>query len=260
MTEIHGALHISKVRGLKGREKIAMLTCYDYPFAVLMDGIVDLILVGDSLGMVVLGYENTLAVTMPDMLRATAAVARGAKKTLIVGDMPAGTYDTTENALHNAHLFLDAGAHCVKIEKKPEIAEFLCKNKIAVMGHTGLTPQTITNFKVQGKDEKAAEKILQEAKALQNAGCFSVVLECIPISLAKKITENLKIPTIGIGAGPYCDGQVLVMHDMLGLFDKFKPRFVKRYAEIGTQIQKAVGDYAKEVKDGKFPTEELGFR
>src|SRR3989344_8765148 len=154
---------------MKSKQKIAVLTAYDFPTAKLMDGIVDMILVGDSLGMVVLGYENTTKVTMDDMLRATGAAARGAKSTLIVGDMPIGTYDNEENALKNARLFLEAGAHAVKVEKKPEIAGFLVKNGIEVMGHIGLTPQTITNFKVQGKDSESADKILEEAVALDKA-------------------------------------------------------------------------------------------
>src|SRR3989338_7226368 len=176
-----------QIKSMKSKQKIAVLTAYDFPTAKLMDGIVDMILVGDSLGMVVLGYENTTKVTMDDMLRATGAVARGAKNTLIVGDMPIGTYDNGDDALKNAKLFLDAGAHAVKVEKKPEIAEFLVKSGIEVMGHIGLTPQTVTTFKVQGKDKKDAESILNEAIELEKAGCFSLVLECIPLSLAEKI-------------------------------------------------------------------------
>src|SRR3989344_7034345 len=162
-----------QIVSMRFREKIAVLTAYDYPTARLMDGIVDIILVGDSLGMVVLGYENTTQVTMDDMLRATGAAARGAKNTFIVGDMPIGTYDSEKDALKNAKLFLEAGAHAVKIERKPEIAKFLVKNGIEVMGHIGLTPQTITAFKVQGKDNDSADKILNEAIELDKAGCFS---------------------------------------------------------------------------------------
>jgi len=236
-----------------------MLTAYDYPTAKLIDGIVDIILVGDSLGMVVLGYENTTKVTMQDMLRATGAVARGAKNTLIVGDMPIGTYNEKKFALENANFFLNAGAHAVKIERKPEIARFLVSKGIQVMGHVGLTPQTITNFKVQGKDKESADSIFEEAKLMDEAGCFSLVLECIPLSLAKKITESISIPTIGIGAGIYCDGQVLVTHDILGLYGDFKPKFVKRYAEIGAQMKNAFEQYAKEVREGKFPSDEQSF-
>ncbi|MBI2653032.1 3-methyl-2-oxobutanoate hydroxymethyltransferase [Candidatus Woesearchaeota archaeon] len=248
-----------QIESMKSKQKIVMLTAYDYPTAKLMDGIVDIILIGDSLGMVVLGYENTTKVTMQDMIRATEAVSRGAKNALIVGDMPIGTYDNEKDALENANLLLKAGAHAVKIERKPEIAEFLVKNGIDVMGHIGLTPQTVTNFKVQGKDEESAKKLLEEAKLMDKAGCFSLVLECIPSNLAKKITETVSIPTIGIGAGMYCDGQVLVTHDILGLFDAFKPKFVKRYAEIGNEMRKVFEQYAKEVREGKFPSDEFSF-
>jgi len=248
-----------RIKELKSKEKIAMLTAYDYSFSVLMDSIADIILVGDSLGMVVLGHENTLGVTMQDMIRATEAVSRGAKNSLIVGDMPVNSYNTKEDAIINAKKFLDAGAHAVKIEKMPEIAKFLIKNGIEVMGHTGLTPQSVTNFKVQGKDEETAKKIIEEAVALEKAGCFSLVLECIPSSLAKKITEELSIPTIGIGAGLYCDGQVLVSHDLLGLFEKFSPKFVKKYANLGEEIKKAFIGFRDDVKGGKFPEDEHSF-
>ena len=250
---------IEKIKSMKGKQKIAMLTAYDFPMAKLMDGIVDIILVGDSLGMVVLGYGNTTKVTMQDMTRATEAVARGAKNPLIVGDMPIGTYDNENDALKNANLLLKAGANAVKIERKPEIAEFLVKNGIEVMGHIGLTPQTITNFKVQGKDEESAERLFEEAKSMDNANCFSLVLECIPMVLAEKITKSVSIPTIGIGAGIHCDGQVLVTHDILGLFEAFKPKFVKRYADIGMQMRNAFQQYSKEVKEGKFPSDEFSF-
>ncbi len=247
------------IKSMKSKRKIVMLTAYDFPTARLMDEIVDIILVGDSLGMVVLGYENTTKVTMDDMLRATTAVARSAKNTLIVGDMPISTYNNEKDALKNAKLFLEAGAHAVKIEKKPEIAEFLVKKRIEVMGHTGLTPQTITNFKVQGKDKESADKILEESKKLDKAGCFSLVLECIPLELAKTITNKIKIPTIGIGAGIHCDGQVLVTNDILGLYGDFKPRFIKRYAEIGAEMKKAFEEYAKDVRKRNFPTDEHSF-
>ena len=250
---------IQQIKSMKSKEKIVMLTAYDFPTAKLMDGIVDIILVGDSLGMVVLGYENTTQVTMQDMIRAAGAVARGAKNTLIVGDMPIGTYDNEKDALKNARLFLGSGAHAVKIEKKPEIAASLIKNGIEVMGHIGLTPQTITNFKVQGKDKQSADKIIDEASALEKAGCFSIVLECIPSELAKTITNKIKMPTIGIGAGIHCDGQVLVTNDILGLYGDFKPKFLKRYAEIGQEIKKAIEQYAKDVREKKFPDEEHSF-
>src|SRR3989338_4185413 len=248
-----------QIKSMKSKQKIVILTAYDFSTARLMDNIVDIILVGDSLGMVVLGYENTAKVTMQDMLRATEAVARGAKNSLIVGDMPIGTYDNKQDALRNAKLFLKAGANAVKIEKKPEIAEFLVKNGIDVMGHTGLTPQTTTNFKVQGKDGKSAKRLIEEAKACEKSGCFSLVLECIPLNLAKKITQSISIPTIGIGAGIHCDGQVLVTHDILGLFDMFKPKFVKRYADLSSVMRKAFEQYAKDVRKKKFPSDEHSF-
>lgn len=248
-----------QIKSMKSKQKIVVLTAYDFPTAKLMDGIVDIILVGDSLGMVVLGYENTIQVTMEDMLRATSAVARGAKNTLIVGDMPFGTYENEKDALKNAKLFLEAGAHAVKVEKKPGIAAFLVKNGIEVMGHIGLTPQTITAFKIQGKDKESAEKIIEEAKSLDRAGCFSLVLECIPLALAETITKKIKIPTVGIGAGIHCDGQVLVTNDILGLYGDFKPKFLKRYAEVGNEMKKAFEEFAKDVREGKFPAEENSF-
>src|SRR3989338_7917282 len=246
-----------QIKSMKSKQKIVMLTAYDYPTARLMDDIVDIILVGDSLGMVVLGYENTTKVTMQDMLRATEAVARGAKKSLIVGDMMIGGYDNKKDELKNANLFLKAGANAVKIERKPEIAEFLVGNGIEVMGHIGLTPQTITNFKVQGKDKESAKNLVEEAKALDKAECFSLVLECMPLGLAKEITEKVSMPAIGIGAGAYCDGQVLVTNDILGLYGDFKPKFLKRYAEIGAQMSNVFKQYAKEVREGKFPSDDF---
>ncbi|MDP3765815.1 MAG: 3-methyl-2-oxobutanoate hydroxymethyltransferase [Nanoarchaeota archaeon] len=248
-----------QIKSMKGKQKIVMLTAYDFPTAKLMDGIVDIILIGDSMGMVVLGYENTTKVTIQDITRATGAVSRGAKNSLIVGDLPARTYDNEKDALKNANMLLKAGAHAVKIENKPDIAEFLVNNGIEIMGHIGLTPQTIANFKVQGKDQESAKRFVELAKACDKAGCFSIVLECIPIGLAKTITESVSMPTIGIGAGVHCDGQVLVTHDILGLFEIFKPKFVKRYAEIGKEMKKVFGQYSKEVREGKFPTDEFSF-
>lgn len=250
---------VQDIRLMKSKHKIVALTAYDYPTANLMDDIVDIILVGDSIGMVVLGYENTTKVTIDDILRATGAVARASKNAFIVGDMPVGTYYNEKDALKNAKLFLEAGANAVKIENKPEIADFLVKNGIGVMGHIGLTPQTITNFKVQGKDEESAKRLIGEAMALNDAGCFSLVLECIPLELAKRITESVSIPTIGIGAGIYCDGQILVVHDILGLFEAFKPKFVKRYAQLNPLIRNAFIQYAAEVREGKFPDDEHSF-
>jgi len=245
---------IDKIKSMKGKEKISMLTAYDCFTAKVMDETgMDMILIGDSLGMVVLGYENTLSVTMDDMMRHTGAVVRGIKNTLIVADMPTGTYDKEEDAALNAEAFIKIGADAVKIENKPEIAKFLVENDIQVMGHIGLTPQTATEFKVQGKDKETADKLIELAKECEKAGCFSLVLECVPLELAKKITESISIPTIGIGAGSYCDGQVLVVNDMLGLYDKFSPKFVKKYADLGKEMKSAFESYIKEVKEKRFP-------
>jgi len=252
-------ISIDKIRSMKGNSKIAMLTAYDTSTAKLEDASgIEMILVGDSLGMVILGYENTLSVTMDDMLRHTGAVARGTKNALIVGDMCTNSFNTKEDAILNAESLIKVGADAVKIENKPEIAKFLVENNIAVMGHIGLTPQT-KEFKVQGKDEEAANEIIKLAKECEKAGCFSIVLECIPRELAKKITEEISIPTIGIGAGPDCDGQVLVTNDMLGLYGDFKPKFVKKYAQIDEQIKEAFDSYIKEVKEGSFPEDKHSF-
>src|SRR3989338_7244538 len=251
---------IQKIKSMKGKEKIAVLTAYDYSTAKAMDECrVDIILIGDSLGMVVLGYENTLSVTMEDMMRHTGAVARGTKNALIVADMPANSYNDKEMAALNAEALIKSGADTVKIENEPEIAKFLVENKIDVMGHIGLTPQTATNFKVQGKDKETADKLIRLAQELEKAGCYSLVLECVPSELAKKITESISIPTIGIGAGPYCDGQVLVSNDMVGLYDKLSPKFTKRYADLGKVMKTAFDNYIKDVKKGKFPEDKHSF-
>ncbi len=251
---------VDKIKSMKGKSKIAVLTAYDYFTAKMMDDAgIDIILIGDSLGMVVLGYENTLSVTMDDVMRHTGAVARGTKNALIVADMPANSYDDNETAALNAEALIKSGADNVKIENKPEIAKFLVENKIDVMGHIGLTPQTAADFKVQGKDEETADKLINLAKELDNNGCFSIVLECVPVQLAKKITESVKIPTIGIGAGPYCDGQVLVANDILDLYDKMSPKFVKKYADLGREMSNAFKNYIKDVKEGKFPEDKHSF-
>lgn len=251
---------IEKIKSMKGKEKITMLTAYDYSTAKYMDEAgIDIILIGDSLGMVVLGYQNTLSVTMEDMIRHTGAVARGTKNALIVADMSAYSYDNNETAALNAEALIKSGADTVKIENKPEIAKFLVENKIDVMGHIGLTPQTATSFKVQGKDEETANKLLKLAKELEQAGCYSIVLECMPLHLAKEITESISIPTMGIGAGHYCDGQVLVTNDILGLYDRLSPKFVKKYADLGKEMKKVFEDYIKEVKENKFPRDEHSF-
>ena len=251
---------IQKIKSMKGKEKIAVLTAYDYSTAKNMDEAgIDIILIGDSLGMVVLGYENTLSVTMEDMMRHTGAVARGTKNALIAADMPANSYNDKEMAALNAEALIKSGADTVKIENEPEIAKFLVENKIDVMGHIGLTPQTATDFKVQGKDKETADNLIRLAKELEKAGCYSIVLECVPVELAKKITESVSIPTIGIGAGPYCDGQVLVSNDLLGLYDRISPKFVKRYANLGKEVKAAFEDYIGDVREGKFPKDEHSF-
>ncbi|MBM7615249.1 3-methyl-2-oxobutanoate hydroxymethyltransferase [Alkaliphilus hydrothermalis] len=242
--------------------KISMLTAYDYSTAKLLDEAgVDSILVGDSLGMVVLGYENTLQVTLEDMIHHTRAVARGAKRALVIGDMPFLSYHVSvEETIKNAgRLIQEGNAHAVKLEGGREVldkVEALVKAQIPVMGHLGLTPQSVNmlgGFKVQGKNEAQAKKMIEDAKLLQEAGVFAIVLECVPEKLAKLITESIDIPTIGIGAGKYCDGQVLVTQDMLGMYSDFTPKFVKKYTDIGSIVKEAVAAYGKEIQEGVFP-------
>jgi len=253
-------INVEKLKSMKGKEKISMLTAYDYSSAKVEDEAgINIVLIGDSLGMVILGYDTTQKVTIQDMMRHTGAVARGIKKAHVVADMPYKSYDTEEDAIKNAKLLIEVGADSVKTEKKPEIAKALVEEGINVMGHTGLTPQTITDFKVQGKDQEAADKIKEEARALEKAGCYALILECVPRQLAKEITEEISIPTIGIGAGPDCDGQVLVVNDMLGLFTEFQPKFVKRYANLSEDMKKAIEVYNIEIKESKFPTDEQSF-
>ncbi|MBT3336579.1 MAG: 3-methyl-2-oxobutanoate hydroxymethyltransferase [Anaerolineae bacterium] len=249
----------------KKRQPISMLTAYDYPTALAMDQAgVDSILVGDSLGMVVLGYENTLPVTMEDMLHHSKAVSRGAKSALLIGDMPFMSYQLSpQEALRNAGRFLqEAGMDAVKLEggkERLDTIRLIVSAGIPVMGHLGLTPQSVHQlggFRAQGKLASAAQQILEDAHLLQNAGCFSIVLESIPAKLATYISEQLDIPTIGIGAGAGCDGQVLVTHDMLGLFERFTPRFVKKYADLHGDLQRAFGDYIVEVESREFPAKE----
>ena len=252
----------------KEGKKISMLTAYDYPMALLEDRAgIDIILVGDSLGMTVLGYENTIPVTMDEMIHHTKAVTRGATYALVIGDMPFMSYNTSEReAIINAGRFIkEGGADAVKLEggaSVKDIVRAIVRAGIPVMGHIGLTPQTISmlgGFKVQGKDAQAAQKIIDDALLLEDAGAFSVVLEAIPAPISKKVTERLKIPTIGIGAGIDCDGQVLVVHDMLGLFDRFTPKFVKRYVNLSELMLKAFASYKEEILKGEFPTDEHSF-
>ena len=246
------------------KEKITAITAYDFPVAKIVDeNGIDLILVGDSLGMVVLGYENTIPVTMEDMIHHTKPVVLAAKSALVVGDMPYFSFHlSNEETVYNASRFLkEAGAAAVKIEgasrKRLKLVEALVEAEIPVMGHVGLTPQSIHHFgqfKVKGKEIDEAKNIVQGALNLEKAGVFSVVLECIPMELARIITEKLKIPTIGIGAGPYCDGQILVFHDLVGFSNGYLPKFVKKYVDIHELISRAVKGYIDDVKKGKFPS------
>ncbi len=251
----------------KKREKIACLTAYDYPTAKILDEAgVEIILVGDSAANVVAGEKNTLPITMNEMLYHTKVVARAVKNALVIADMPFLSYQCSiEEAIKNAGSFLKVGAAGVKVEGAGLILktiEKLVKLGIPVMGHLGLTPQSIHKFggyKLCGRTKKEAGQILADALRLEDAGCFAIVLEKIPLTLAKKITKTLSIPTIGIGAGPFCDGQILVLHDMLGIYEDFTPKFVKRYANIGKAMRNAVKNYVTEVKTGKYPDLEHSF-
>ena len=250
-------------------EKLTMLTAYDYSTAKLIDESgVNSILVGDSLGMVCLGYEDTLSVTMEDMIHHTRAVSRGAKNALVVADMPFMSYQTSVyDAVVNAGRLMKEGrAQAVKLEGGKEVVEqikAIVNASIPVVAHIGLTPQSINafgGFKVQGKSEEAAKRLLEEARAVEEAGAFAVVLECVSAKLAEFISKKISIPTIGIGAGAGCDGQVLVYQDMLGMYSDFVPKFVKQYAKVGEVMKKAFEEYIKEVKDGVFPEEKHTFK
>lgn len=249
--------------------KISMLTAYDYSTAKLMDEAgIDAILVGDSLGNTMLGYEDTVSVTMEDMIHHGAAVARGASKTMVIVDMPFMSYQTNEyDALVNAGRLMKEGrAGAVKLEGGQSVCpqiKAITSAGIPVMAHLGLTPQSINAFggnRVQGKSEEAARKIIEDAMTVQEAGAFALVLECIPAKLATLITEKLTIPTIGIGAGNGCDGQVLVYQDMLGMFSDYIPKFAKKFADVGTVMKNAFADYIKEVSEGTYPAEEHTFK
>ena len=248
--------------------KIRMVTAYDYPTALLVDkSEIEMILVGDSLGMVVLGYDGTVPVTMDEMVHHIKPVVRAARNTLVVGDMPFMSYNVSvEKAMENAgRLMKEGGADCVKLEgglAMVPVVKAMVDGGIPVMAHIGLTPQTASQlggFKVQGKDETAARRMLAEALTLEEAGAFAIVLEAIPAPLAKLITEKVGIPTIGIGAGADCDGQVLVLHDMIGLYERFVPKFVKQYANVSGDILAALNTYAGEVASGSFPAAEHSF-
>lgn len=258
------------IRQAKERgEKLTMLTAYDYSMAKLVDEAgINMILVGDSLGMVMLGYEDTLSVTMEDMIHHTRAVARGANHTLVVADMPFMSYQTSVyDAVCNAGRLMKEGrAQAVKLEGGSEFAEHIraiTNASIPVVAHLGLTPQSLNafgGFKVQGKSEQAARKLLADAKAVEGAGAVAVVLECVPAKLAELVTKQLQIPTIGIGAGAGCDGQVLVYQDMLAMFGDFKPKFVKQFAQVGDIMKEAFAKYIEEVKSGAFPAPEHIFK
>jgi len=257
---------IETLREMKAKgEKIAFLTAYDYPFALLQDRAgIDMILVGDSLGMTVLGHKTTLPVTMDDMVRHASAVNRAVKSAFTVGDMPYMSYQPSiETAIRNAGRFLgECGMDAIKLEGGVTVVETvkaLVKAGIPVMGHIGMTPQYAAQFggyKVRGKDADTAKMLFDDAKAIEEAGAFAILLECVPAKVTEKITKELNLITLSIGAGPHCDGQLLIMHDVIGLFELFQPKFVKRYIDIGSMVEKAFGEYVKDVKSGAFPAPE----
>jgi 3-methyl-2-oxobutanoate hydroxymethyltransferase len=261
------SITIQDLRAWKSEgRRFAMLTAYDYPTARILDEAgIPVLLVGDTLAEVVLGYDTTLPVTMDAMIHHTQAVTRGAKNALVVGDMPFLSYQTSiEDGIRNAGRFLkEAGAAAVKFEGPlPDLAAALTTRGVPVMGHLGLTPQSVHamgGYRVQGRTEDAALRLLDHAAELEDAGVFALVLEGVPLELAKEITNKLSIPTIGIGAGPYCDGQVLVVNDLLGLSDRKPPKFVKRYADIRSQILEAAGAFKRDVEEGTFPDEEHSY-
>lgn len=260
---------ITKLKAMKKRgERFAMLTAYDYPSARLVEEAgVPIILVGDTLGMVVLGYDTTIPVTMDEMLHHVKAVVRGTRKAHVVADMPFMSFQAgPQEALRNAGRMLkEGGAQSVKLEGGQRVADtvsLLVSSGIPVLGHIGLTPQSVNQlggYKLQGKTPAAAVKLINDAVALEQAGAYAIVLETIPAQLGEVITQKVSVPTIGIGAGPHCDGQVQVFHDLLGLFDEFVPKHAKRYAQLGEVIKDAVGQYVAEVQDGAFPTEKESF-
>ncbi len=255
------------IAGRKGGERLAVLTAYDYPTALALDQAgADMLLVGDSLAMVVLGHPDTLSVTLDEMVHHTKAVSRATRHALVVGDLPFLSYQAgvEQAVLAAGRLVQEGGARAIKLEGAGYLREVeaMVRAGIPVMGHVGLTPQFIAGlggFKVQGKTAEAAARLVREAKALEAAGCFSIVLEAVPSVVAREITSRVSVPTIGIGAGPHCDGQVLVIHDILGLFERFTPKFVKRYADLGNLMQEAAGRYMYEVRQGTFPADEHGF-
>ena len=258
---------IQKLQEMKQNgEKISYVTAYDFGQATLVEKSgIEMILVGDSMSMTMLGYESTVPLTTDQMIHHIRAVVKGAPSPMIVGDLVFGSYnETPEQAIHSANRLLkEGGCDVVKLEGcMPETVRRMVDAGIGVQGHIGLTPQTaglLGGFKLQGKNMDAARKIVDQAKSLEQAGAFSLVVECVPEELGRAITEAVKIPVIGIGAGRYCDGQVLVYHDLLGMFDRFRPKFVKKYADIGGQIVKALQEYKQEVRNVKFPSDEYVF-
>ncbi len=259
---------VAALRNFKGSRKITMLTAYDHPMAAAVDQAgIDIVLVGDSVANVVLGLESTKQVGMTQMLYHAQAVRRAVRRAFLIGDMPFEAYQTDiGQAVANARRFIDeAGCDAVKLEwfeRAVEASRLIVEAGIPVMGHVGLTPQTadrLGGFKVQGKDAEAASRLIKQAIDLQGAGCFSVLLECVPDRVAGLITDRLEVPTIGIGAGPFCDGQVLVTHDLLGLFDRHTPKFVKKYAHLSEEMVEAFRAFAQEVREGKFPDDEHSF-
>lgn len=263
------SISVKDIADMKGKQRIVMVTSYDSTMTKIIDSTdVDVILVGDSAGMVMAGADNTLGITIDQMIYHTTCVTRTKPRALVIGDMPFLSYQVSvADAVRNAGRFLkEAGAQAVKLEGGKRVIEqvkAIVNADIPVMGHLGLTPQSVHAFggyKVQGRGEEAAKLLKENALALQDAGVFSMVLECVPASVAKEVTEALDVPTIGIGAGPYCDGQVLVIQDLLGMSKEFKPKFVKRYAMLFDTIKEAVENYSSEVREGTFPDEEHCFK
>tara|TARA_B100001765_G_scaffold91070_1_gene55859 strand:+ start:272 stop:1087 length:816 start_codon:yes stop_codon:yes gene_type:complete len=253
---------IKDITEMKGKEKITVLTGYDSTMVTLCEQ-VDVILVGDSAGMVMLGYDNTTLVTMDDMIRFTTAAKNARKNSLIVSDLPINSYQTKKDAIVNSLKLIQAGADAVKLEGGKEVAgiiKSITESKIPVMGHLGLLPQTAEKYTVQGKTRENAIQLIEDAKIITESGVFSIVLEMVTSQVAKIITEKVSVPTIGIGSGKDCDGQVLVVHDMLGLFEKIKPKFAKRYLSLSEEIRNAVKSYVTDVKKGNFPTNKNEFQ
>jgi 3-methyl-2-oxobutanoate hydroxymethyltransferase len=267
MMQAKKKVSVNDVIAMKGAEKISVLTAYDYSTSLVCDRAgVDILLVGDSAGMVVLGYSSTVPVGMPEMAMFCGAVARGAKRAMIVGDMPFGSYQPNPSvAVENAVQLIKAGCDAVKLEGGSEIIgtiKAIVDAGIPVMGHIGLKPQTASlweGYRLQGRTKESAMKLVEDAKALEKSRVFSIVLEMVASEVADAITKSVSVPTIGIGSGPGCDGQVLVLHDMLGIYEDIRPKFVKRYAELSKSISDAVAGYTREVKAGKFPDESNTF-